>query len=271
MPILKVTFMFRQRGTGWSESWYKSVPGTDLQTAYDALPLATKRVAISGTQTFLEGIRYSFTDIDRDSILHLTGTSLQGGPPTQESDAPTTALLLRCSAIGFVARKFAYLRGIWDSVVKEGGVYQPTPAYEPRMASLIAALIADEMGWIGQGTKTKANISGMVLNANGTVTITFSADLFGAGPTYADRLVRISGVACGTFPNGSVIMRPSATNSATTVKRIRALPWMTGGRGSVAPPLFRRIFAAGVSRVVERKTGRVFFVSRGRRPAQGAA
>lgn len=276
MPILKFTFFFRQRGSGWSESWYKSTPGSDLSTAYDAYPLAVKRAALCGKETFLEATRYSFTDVERDSLLSLWGDTLRGYDG-QESDAPTTALLLRCSTVGLTARKFAYLRGIWDNVVKTGGLYTPTGPYVTRMSSFTEQLAADELGWLGAGVRTRQKITGMVLNSNGTVSITFAGDLFGAGP-WTERLVRISGVACGTFPNGSVIMQPSANNAATTVKRIRALPWLTGGRGTVVTTIFRVIgrtaagvALAGVSRVVERKTGRAFFVSAGRRRAMGAA
>lgn len=270
--LIRATFFFEQEGYGWTESWYRDAPALTTLAAFqdDTDLLAVKRAALNGKNTFLKFVRSSNTAVrmDRAIISYNGNTGLQGHG-TNVSDAPTTAALMSCRPANNERWKPAYLRGIWDLCVNEGGLWQPTPAWTSRYAAFLGELIQKGWGWIGTNTSTSRLISAIVANANGTVKITTTGNLFPAFP--AQYLVRASGIGGATILNGSLQVNATALNEFDTVQRIPIFPWTAGGRVRYNTLQFTALANGTILRVVERKPGRVFFRSVGRRKGRQLA
>jgi hypothetical protein len=223
--VAKVTFQFKSRGQGFSESYLKNVPSgqvTDIIPAVNAL--ATLMAAIRGSQTNLYRARVSDKNAKRKGFLLPFGAGGIFGDPSQDSEDPNTSLNLRLLAAGTPPQgALRFMRGCWDSVITEGGLYTPTPTFKNKVNAFVAGLVAG--GWsfapaapqtaviasIDFAGYTVAGTSGNIKMAK----ITIATDLFpgtpGSGFQGQVFPFRIVG---GSFTNPS--LKRSVTISADT-------------------------------------------------------
>jgi hypothetical protein len=265
MPTIQGTIFFEQEGYGWTESLYKVGTDTDLRTYLPGLyTLATKRIKLSGAQTQIKHTRVSsvgiFRDVDGEN-LNLVGDG------SHESDTPATALLIFMNDVTSLKHKFMFMRGIWDSVVKIGGLYQPTVAYSANFAAWRVEVVAGTWGWLGTATKIEQLVTNVVQNVDKTVTVTLAAELFPVPrPDFAS--VRISGVQGAVQLNGQQIVRVNSGTQFTTKFPVAMFPWTVGGKVTYNLKGFVAASGIGVERVTERKPGRPSYKSVGRRRAR---
>ena len=265
MPLIRATLFFEQEGYGWSEGYWLNGANPDLRS-YGAVVdrLAQKRIWLSGGNTRLRYSRWSEEGVFRDSFgATYPGLGLRGDP-AQESDEPNTALLTRFRDPTGRHLKNLYLRGVWDLVVKEGGVYTPTPAYTARFDDFRAQLIQDLWGWRGSTSKIQALITNVAQDASGTVTITTGSNVF-AGPFPQLAQVRVAEVLGSTEINGVLVGRANSATTFQTKNRISIFPYLSGGRLTFNVYGHILIDIALVSRVANRKVGRPSYKSVGRR------
>lgn len=265
MPTIQGTLFFEQEGYGWTESLYKLGTDSDLRTYLPGLyTLATKRAKLSGTQTAIRHTRVSTVGVFRDvggENVNLVGDG------SHESDTPATALLIFMNDVTSLKHKFLFMRGIWDSVVKIGGLYQPTTAYIANFNAWAAEVRAGGWGWNGAATKIEQLVTNVVQNVDKTVTVTLGAELFPVPrPDFAT--VRISGVQGAVQLNGSQVVRVNDGTHFTTKFPIAMFPWTVGGKVTYTVKGFVAAFGVGVERITERKPGRPSYKSVGRRRAR---
>ena len=142
--VAKVTFQFKSRGQGFSETYKKDVPSgqvTDIIPQIQAL--AVLMAALRGSQTNLYRARVSDQNAKRKGFLLPFGAGGIFGNPGEDSEDPNVSLNLRILAAGTPPLSaLRFMRGCWDSVITAGGLYTPTPAYTTKMNSFVAGLIS---------------------------------------------------------------------------------------------------------------------------------
>lgn len=267
MAIVRATLFFEQLGRGWTESYWRDSGSASLADQFAIVDvLAAKRIKCSGVQTFLRYARVSAEGVFRDAAVRTyTGAGLPG-LSSENSDVPTTCLLVRCRNATFTKLKFVYLRGIWDSIVTAGGTFIPGASFTAYFNDFAAALVQGAWGWLGADVTTKVNIANVVQELNGTVTITAAANVF-PGPPFPRTTVRIAGVQGAVAINGPQIVQATAATICHTTKRIPIFPYTTGGTLAYQTKALIPITQATPDRIAERKVGNVSYVSRGRRRA----
>lgn len=271
LNVAKVTFSFIQNVYGWTESYFLDNPSADLQAELaKGEALAAKRAAMLGAQGTIQAVKVSNEQVARDVIV---GASSYGGNGAKPSDAPDTAVLIKRFGPTPVAQAPLYLRGIWDEVVKEGGVFDFSNG--PFLAAYNAwkaLLVSTPLGWgflakdpAGSDESPVVTVS---QNTNGTVSISCTDNIFNAFATGDEVKIFVSGVTGAAAINGSNIAAVTLPNAVTTIKRIPIFPYLSGGKISFTTPKFYKIANTQINRVVERKAGRPLYVSVGRRPAR---
>jgi hypothetical protein len=267
LNVAKVTFSFVQGVYGWTENYFLNNPSTNLQAELaKANTLVNKRMPMSGAQTMVQHIKVSNESQKRDVILDLT---LYAGNQSQPSDAPDTAFLVK--KYGALPQNNApvYLRGIWDSIVQNGGQFvDPGGLWTAAFNGWKGELSSTSEGWgflnFDPTATLTAQIATVTQNANGTIHVTLKTPTFGAGPYEPSQKVFISGVGGAASLNGAQIVTVSATSTFDTVKQIPMFPYTTGGKMTAQFQKFFLIADCQKQRILERKVGRPLYVSRGR-------
>lgn len=268
MPLIRATWFFQQQGYGWTENLWLNGTDSDLNSYTGKVnDYAVKRAVLSGNETFIIGARWSVENVFRDALgLDFPGSGLQG-KTTQESDSPDTALLVHMRNTGGTKRRNHFLRGVWDSVVKTGGLYTPTAAWTGYLNAWKAEISQKGWGWLTRGNRVQQNVTAVIQTAGGQVDVTTAGVLFPL-PLPSSANVSISGVSGAFQINGPQIVVPTQQDRFLTRNRIAIFLYNSGGRVTYTTPVFQGIDEAGVSRVVERKVGRPSGKSPGRRKAR---
>lgn len=273
MPLHKGTIFFEQLTSGWTESYWKTHSSDDANFFIDDLTLlAQKRIKMSGTQTKIMGLRMSIEGVFRDASIFFPNPldlSYQGHG-SFDSDPPFTALLFRMSSQKGIAFTFRYLRGIWDSQVVSGGGFSGSAAWQTQYNLWLAELQLKQWGWLAADVRKKGFVTAAVQNANGTVRVTVTNDIF-AGQIGSLIRVRLSGVRGASALNGTHLFVPSSATVADTYQRMCIFPYTAGGKATYTTTAFTLPTTFKIQRVVERKVGRPSYQLRGRRRAMGAA
>lgn len=124
MPIFQGLIRFTQLGSAWSEAFYQSGPGIGMvSVAADLTTLAAKRIEMCGAQTRINDLRVSEVGVFRDALSSVVNLR---GNQSVDSDAPHQTVLCTLTSPDFRGKKKVYLRGIWDSLVIEGGLVLQT-------------------------------------------------------------------------------------------------------------------------------------------------
>jgi hypothetical protein len=109
----KITWFFNAQKEGFSESWY--ITSNSAQAAMNsALGVAPSRAAMIGTNAFIEATRVSDETIIGDSLIDFTPFSPTGAASTLTHDQAAAAILCRVSAQANLYRRQLWLRAIPD-------------------------------------------------------------------------------------------------------------------------------------------------------------
>jgi len=267
MAIIRVTLFFELRGYGWTESYYREGPSIDTGNYFVVSDrLAQKRAKMLGAQGLLKYLRWSEEGVQRDSLGITYPAGGLPGTLSEPAGAPQLALLTRMRNPTARKLKLTYLRGIWDSVSKDGGAYSPSTAFTAYFDDWKASLIQDSWGWVGATTTTKADVTAVVANANGSVNVTVESPLF-SGVYPFNTTVRLSGVQGARQINGVQSVKALTATTFVTNKAIAIFPYTLGGRATWNQKAFIPIGVVAPSRIVERRPGRPSYLSAGRRTA----
>lgn len=215
-----------------SETWYSAGPPTLSQiVAY----CAAKR-AISGTNTLIDRVRVSTigtrfavalytADMLRAGGLPGIGGTFTGATPDPGSADPDEALDITCkctSVAGAPVRVKRYqLRGIPDSIIGNGGLYQDPGGYTNLFRLYANAIKTNGWGWYGQPPAPVRTPILNVTQANGVVTFTLNAAGFPNPP--AGGTINVSArirnmPSPWRFFNGSITLTVQSTTVATSLR-----------------------------------------------------
>jgi hypothetical protein len=271
MPIMKVTFIFECRNKGWSESYYRNFPSSDPSaTPVEIDPLATARMGVAGKEVTMTYYRVADIATPRKVRLFYLGQQFKG-VASRAADNPESSLILKFTDATGGRAKTTFLRGYWDSVVDEGGNYDPINAFTDNLDDFIAKLKDRTWGWLGISTAVTQPLATLVQDAAGTVSGTLGGNLFplpsvgGIGPVRFKRITQPGNL------NGQNPVFVVSQTAFKTVKRIAILPWSGDGAITLNTKNIVQIDRGSITGVSERKTGRVFGSPRGRLPARKRA
>lgn len=263
MPILQSVLFFEQGKFGWTESYHKDIPDQDLANFVQVTrDLATKRIAFSGRETKITAIRLSKIGAFRDVAGEFT---TYNGHASQDSDAPNTCLTTFMQSALRLQTKYMFPRGVWDAVIKTGGIYDPgaLPSFVSRYNAWMAEVVNQSWGWMSAGNAVNAMLDGVTSNANKTVRLVFKTDLFPAILPIAAE-IRLSGILGAFQLNGLQPVIPIDRKTCDTKFPVAIFPWTAGGKGRYTEKVFVAAAFVGFEKVSERKVGRPSYLTPGR-------
>jgi len=287
MPIVRLTAFFKDDdGHGWSETHDKD-GGTSIVTLapflndFNTLMTTSRRALLAG-DAFYIGCRASYPisarlnagdNIELDPPL--------GGPKSFSGQylgmsAPEVAVKMRLRNAGFTAKSDVYIRGMWSQCVYYGvlGFASGVGAEWKRLADIYAAaLVTEKYGWAGTNNAltSRGNVSGFVVNANGTVTVsvtpTNGVPLPAAGSHVPVKFARINGSKSIMNRSFACVVEVGG-GSVTTTELVNPSEWVLGGSYIATITGFIPYAAVSYYKLSSRKTGRPFGVGPGRAPAK---
>lgn len=257
-----------QYGRGFSEIHYLSYASSNAPSLRDILiamqNLIPTFMAFRGEDITCTNIRASYPVVGAIASL---GQLVQPPAPGSAGSAGAswaTSLAMQWKDSTFTRHKIVHIRGFWNSVIKDEE-YDPQGAvgkfFQVNLGRYAAALTAGAFGWLTvQPTSFFGTVTGYVVNAGGTVTLTIApavnsgAAPAGTGP-FAARFSRIN-------RSNSILNRviPCTYNAGastlTTVYPVGAGPFQAGGRFKIPVTQFVPYFSVNQIRTGERRMGK---------------
>lgn len=281
MPVAthKVTWFFEGKGRGWTESlWFGSNNGAYEQTMGAAKTLAAERAEMLGKECWIKAIRVSTEGTGPDAMLRYVDFRQKGDVAGKIGNAiqlkkgtaqPDVALLIRFENITQDRHKFVFMRGIWDEVENNHGVYTPTDDWKKAVGNWAGSVRLGAWGWWGVQEKKKERLTGITRNANDSATFTFANNMF-AGITVGKRVsVRISGVNKGRSNlNATHIVQVKSASEAVTEGVLAISNNNLGGFGAIQTKGFTDIEFYDDQKIVTRECGAPLLESPGRQKAK---
>lgn len=271
MPaVIKATWVFSQRQQGWTESLFFEQSTEDLRAAYSkAFALGQLRAALIGIQTTITAIRVSIEvnnagqRVVGDSLLNYV--NLAPAISTTSEDA-STALQVIFRSGDAVRRKLLFMRGIWDSIVDSGGLYNDTVGdWATKFSAWRASLIAGNWGWLYTTPAVIGTIGDYDVSPQGFVTFTLqNPGIFGPGPYPGPVKVRIARLNGRSTLNGTLIVQPTGPNTCITTKPHAAAVFQSPGTMRTYNTSFIAASTVDGQKIVIRKAGSPLLGSRGR-------
>lgn len=267
MPTYKCTWLFNAGKQGWSESWYwDGATHEDCRQA--AGPVTSARRLLMAKGTIIEAVRISDISIRGDSIYLDEGPLPAPTGDVGERDEIDTAWLCRFEA-GPNHRRMVLLRGLWDSWVFWDPVTQTYPIpneFRQKFNSWVRAIQR-------QGFKLRVIDNNPAVAGNWLVTSIVagvgSLTITAPGSTLVQNdMLRLSGGKYLNANNPKGVYRVTqADGPSFTVGYTGPLPiqYDKDARVGKRVPINVDITQAFPERPGSRKTGRAFFVPRGRR------
>lgn len=265
MPF-RVSYGFQMQAEklgGWTENFWSALP--DLPSVETALnQLKPKLVNAHGNAVIMNEIRISNADTFRDVKVLLVNASIVGTPVATEADYPTNALLLKLTGQGnYVTRQ--WIKGIWDSIIRDNGRYVPTANYIAVMNQIFAELLNSSRGWVMRVTDRGVPFKPVKdITQAGVVTVTNHG--------YADNAkVRISRVKGLTQAND--LWRITRLDADTFqlqgwVAPVPASPYLGRGLARLTQFIYVPIQQAVIVRATEHAVGRPLGLLSGRRKSR---
>jgi len=235
MSIYKGQYILEGKGRGWTETWYwEASAGTlDLQGTRFEATVATRRLLL-GREYGFKGYRISeelngaFEPVLNDSWLRRYEALGYQSESGWEQDL---ALVLKCQNAGRTQRRNVYMRGAWDNIEGDGGVYfADWGTWQTKLSAWAAKMFELGVGWVHRTPSVSQNIVSAVQNDDNRVTITTAAPLFTL-PVGGYKPIRINVRTAGikSVLSGIQIVLPSTTTVAQTVKPLAIFPQATVG------------------------------------------
>lgn len=276
MPEIKATFFFEGRIKGWTESYYRPGLNNSHFVHYEeAYALAVKRAQLLGVESEIKAIRISTEGLIGDALLRYVNLKAQPTKTTPAGNAatpprgtaqPDVALLLRCHDALGQHHKYVYLRGIWDQIENQNGLYTPNADWVAVLDQYIGALVGGQWGWMGVTARNIERLQSAVTDENSLVQFTFQGNIFAGVPLGQRRQIRISGVNDGRSSLNRVhtVQILSATTCRTEFST--AIPaTVKGGKGVLNTLGLIDIAGADAQKIVTRECGAPLLESPGRR------
>jgi hypothetical protein len=287
MPTVRLTAFFRDDdGHGWSETHDKDGGSTitSLTTFlvnFNTLMQTFRRPMLSGDAYYI-GCRGSY----RTANGTIAGDNLLLDPPLRgpqtfsgialEMGAPNTAVKIRFRNDSSTARSDAYTRGGWAQlatagVLNLGGVLGAE--WKLRADTYAANLITGGYGWIGVDptTTSRGDVSGYVVNVDGTVTFTVAPTnaipLPAAGTKLSVSFARIND-SRSTLNRELVCVVQPGLLSLKTIQRVAAGEFESAGTYIAQRKGFIPYAALSYYKLGSRKCGRPFGLAPGRLPVR---
>lgn len=266
MPVISALFTFTQAPSyGWSEKYYKEVSSTRLNDHFAAcVELHMKRMKLCGGQTATQYLRLSVEGVRGDSFLWGWPAGSMPGTLTETSEDPNTCLLVQCRDSTTQFRKLIFLRGIWDSIVADGGLYKPTPLWNELLNAWTGELRRGGWGWLATTQKRRGLVQTYTQLPNGLVRFTMTADFWQPGEIGVSVAARASKINDRSNLNGPIVLVPESATTAVTLRRTAALPFLFGGVIEVPSKTLKTIDSLSINRVGRHDTGRPILQPRGR-------
>jgi hypothetical protein len=277
--------LFYQQAYGWSETWFRSnADNTFTSTEPLIRSLAAARIALCGGNTYINGSRLSVEGVFRDvKLVDFAGTGNVGSVgPYAQSAPPATALLDKHNGVTLgTPSAYRPMRGLPASMVQQGGIWTPTVPWNTAYNAYKAALVAGGWGWLGMTNQYRGDVLSVVQTTGlQTVTVTMRSILATLPPvpaprvplpaTYFNRqlMLSVSGIIGAGHVNGRHLFTTTDGITFISVKRMSLLPYVAGGKVLFSAKDFIADAGTGqVTRIDERKPGKPFYLSRGRRRA----
>lgn len=292
MPYLfKTTFMFFTEAYGWSESWYRFNAGSaPARTDYAAenaaaLKLGQFRMKWCGQNTFINGWRISAESsvrptppgggFFRDSFLNFYGNGNAGlqGPALNGDSAPPAVCVITVHSPNLPGpNSFKAHRGLPQKLFTGGGfadINAPGNADILKGFNAWAALLNTAgWGWLGsaQNFLNQSLVVAAAANANLQPIVTLANAMMIVPPLNRLVKVNISGMTGSVQLNGTWNVIFTDATHFTFQQRVLFAPWLSGGK--VTYNNIGYVGDGGTAKMVrtaERKPGRPFELSRGRR------
>lgn len=288
MTIWRGSLLFFQQGYGWSESWdwddQQANNKDPAAAAAQFVQLIGPRMALAGSTTYCNGIRISAANVFRDAALvSFSGTGATGTVGTNgQSAAPATALLCKHNPATFgLPSSYRPYRGIPTSMVTNGGIWTPTAGWTANWDAWKNLLRNLGMGWMGLSQQLRGIVQSVIQTPNAsTATITLRAPMNATPPTAPPTLppvnskitVAFSGIQGASQANGRHIVTTVDGQVFVTLNRLAVSAYVAGGNALYSAKAFVKDGGTGQTlRIDERKPGRPFYLSRGRRRTPRAA
>jgi hypothetical protein len=268
----KTTFFFENRGYGFTESYYRIGAPTDFVSETTlTTKLLTYRLKCAGKQTNVTFARIIDIANKRRGFTYRPATG-GAGNPNKDSDAPTTAALIKRYNQDNSKTSSWFMRGNWDEACDAGGAISTVSNWNSStLQPFLAVLVSDHWCWLAKDplSPVPSPVVTITSNPGGQLTITTANNTF-AGVVVGSRVkVSISGVLGADTANGVWVVTVNAPNQVTTVRQILINPYVANtGRLVFNSPALQQIYEANIQRFVERKPGRPLYHSRGRSRAR---
>jgi len=276
VSICKATLFFQVNSFGWTESFFWSVPGNDLNPQMASLQvIAQKRAVLLGSQAFIKAERVSFEVNDAaqpvtgDSFLQYVRYNWASVPA---ADDPDTAVLVTMRNLVAERRRNMFLRGIYDDVNGQGGFYLPTVAgWQTAFNNWAAAMLARQAGWMARHKVNIVPITGYTVDPDtGFVQVTLGA----AAPQLVaneTQQVRIRGVNVKSPLNGTQLIRAIDSTHFWLEKPLALIAYQFGGEVIFYSQAIEVATTIDAQKIVTRRAGAPLLQSRGRRRAKPRA
>lgn len=275
MADFKVQFLFSLGRYGWSETYYCTT-SNHTETEKKARELARIRAEGLAESVYIEAIRISDEDIKGDALLvpvqlgrRTAATS--GKPP----DVPQTSWYMRIQSANLYRRQL-HIRGIpdeWTEAVTDfvtaGSAWAPADSLLKFATKYGAYLVANEwkmkVNERGAGNEPRQIANAVRNPESGVWTITAAvADWPVTGKCRVSRLPGLEALW------GIQKYTATAANTIRIAPSLNAGEWFNGGEITLQKNIYVDIDSAVLQRVSNRKTGRPFFLTRGRSPNRKA-
>ena len=271
MPTYKLIFFFDGQKQGWSETWYEQASSLS-QAESDLSTLAQARADMLCPPNRIESIRASDVSIKGDSLVSFFGWSPKNPDVLNLTrDQQGAAVLVRAVAGVGLYRRMMWLRGIPDDWIQFDNAGKPVASAPANKAlGLFEAALTAAKWQLRVIEKQTANavltpITGFAQSAvPGYTTVTAPGTPFGNGSS-----VRIHGAKNNTTfnPNGvwNVFNYAGNTFDIPLTWPTPAPIWAAFGTVQWRFINYVNVDSLNIERADFRKTGRAFFVQRGRR------
>jgi hypothetical protein len=261
----KVTLIFSQGKSGWTESWYLgSNTGQFVSEQASVNLIVPFRMALAGNQTSLDFVRLEDARTTRAVFVMKIG---QVGTAGSDSDFVDTRVLVRRVDSTRAKSSRYFMGGIPDICVVQGGVFSPPTFWNAAFNKFTTQLRIEGWGWVGTNplVQKKGPITSLVAAAGNQVIIGAAGTPF-AGVVVGSRVrFSVSGIKGAASVNGTWTGVVQDASHVQTIDQIPFFPWVNNTGTLIYNTLaIIAIDTQSFLRTVERKAGRPLFQSRGR-------
>jgi hypothetical protein len=277
-PGFRIQTLYEFGAEGWSDEWYLG-PGSAKGAEAAAFAWATARFAGVTAGVSILGCRITDLTKPRSGYVktypQFVGSLVGNGEPL----LPGNAWLLRVREPNFPASRNVYLRGCgvnWVQSPVVGDVFVPSAFAIAQAQTLVACIVANNLsirvpGKFGSAGTNSIQVNSAQVNTDGSLglvsTAMASLTVDGKTPIIATGFKGLAARINGTYGGAQCsLLNPTTLKIGKLLSAFQTAAYQGMG-GQLRNPSYQLIIpAAGqLEYLTEKKTGRAFFVPRGRR------